>query len=64
MLAWLTAAASFVRAAQASDTVENAGVLDVALRFVLDVTVDFIPFLSRGDLLYSFSSQRILVAKC
>lgn len=57
MLAWLTAAATFVRATQASDTVENAGLLELVLRFVLDVT--FTPFLSRGDLLYSFPSQRI-----
>lgn len=40
MLAWLTAAASFVQATQASDTVENAGLLELVLRFVLGVTAD------------------------
>lgn len=61
MLAWLTAAASFVWATQASATVENAGLLEVALRFVLGVTVG----------LYTLSVQRwlavqlsILIACC
>lgn len=40
MLAWLTAAASFVQATQTSGTVENAGLLELAQRYVLGVIVD------------------------
>lgn len=53
MLAWLIAAASFVWATQASATVENAGLLEVVLRFVLGVAVD----------LYTLSVQRWLAVQ-